>query len=556
MAAVSTNDLKNGMSLNLPEGLFQVVDFQHVKPGKGGAFVRTTLRTLRNGAVIGPHVPGRREARAGDHRQAGDAVPLPRRRATSCSWTTRATTSSTCRPTSLGDAASYIVDGSTVVLQMYGDEIVGSDLPAAVELTVTETEPGVQGDRVSGRPQAGHARDRARRAGAAVREPRRPHQGRHPLGRVHHPRLMVSLATERRAARERALGLLYEAEAKGVDGAARPGRAAGPGRRLRRRRWCWRSTSTGPGSTGCSSASPRGGRSQRMAALDRAALRMGTAELLARADVPTGGGAGRDRRPRLPVLHRRLRPLRQRPPGPRRPRGPPGRRDGDAVTDPAGASPTTTPPAAGCGPARGRGDHRPRRRHPALGRRRTTRRPRSTLGLPVGTIAAVGVRRGPPGPGDGRAPPVRWSGARRSATAVAGAHGGRRRARWPRPGRGRVGHRPRAWSTWWPRSARDGARGAALQRHHPPARRPRALRDRGCVRRRGRLGRPRRGQAARGRVRGGRRRASASPLERCFFVDDTAGHVEAARALGHAGRGVHRRRGRCADAARRARAPA
>jgi elongation factor P len=53
-------------------------------------------------------------------------------------------------PTALADAASYIVDGSTVTLQMYGDEIVGSDLPAAVELTIAETEPGVQGDRVSG----------------------------------------------------------------------------------------------------------------------------------------------------------------------------------------------------------------------------------------------------------------------------------------------------------------------------------------------------------------------------------------------------------------------
>ena len=49
MAAVSTNDLKRGMSLDLPDGLFQVVDFQHVKPGKGGAFVRTTLRNMRNG---------------------------------------------------------------------------------------------------------------------------------------------------------------------------------------------------------------------------------------------------------------------------------------------------------------------------------------------------------------------------------------------------------------------------------------------------------------------------------------------------------------------------
>src|SRR5438067_4870348 len=49
---VSTNDLKNGMSLDLPEGLFSVVEFQHVKPGKGGAFVRTKLKNVRTGAVL------------------------------------------------------------------------------------------------------------------------------------------------------------------------------------------------------------------------------------------------------------------------------------------------------------------------------------------------------------------------------------------------------------------------------------------------------------------------------------------------------------------------
>ena len=50
--AITTNDLKNGMSLNLPEGLYQVVEFQHVKPGKGGAFVRTTLRNVRTGGQL------------------------------------------------------------------------------------------------------------------------------------------------------------------------------------------------------------------------------------------------------------------------------------------------------------------------------------------------------------------------------------------------------------------------------------------------------------------------------------------------------------------------
>jgi len=50
----------------------------------------------------------------------------------------------------LGDAGNYLIEGASVVLQMHGDEIVGSELPAAVELTVAETEPGIQGDRVSG----------------------------------------------------------------------------------------------------------------------------------------------------------------------------------------------------------------------------------------------------------------------------------------------------------------------------------------------------------------------------------------------------------------------
>src|SRR5436305_13311433 len=52
MAQVSTNDLKNGMALDLPEGLVTVVEFQHVKPGKGGTFVRTKLKNVRTGAVI------------------------------------------------------------------------------------------------------------------------------------------------------------------------------------------------------------------------------------------------------------------------------------------------------------------------------------------------------------------------------------------------------------------------------------------------------------------------------------------------------------------------
>jgi elongation factor P len=149
MPAVSTNDLKKGMSLDLTEGLFQVVDFQHVKPGKGGAFVRTTLRNMRNGAQadrtfradekLEQAIIDKREMQF-LYRDGDDYVFMDNESYDQLHVT----------PTALAGASSYIVDGSTVTLQMYGDEIVGSDLPAAVELSVADTEPGVQGDRVSG----------------------------------------------------------------------------------------------------------------------------------------------------------------------------------------------------------------------------------------------------------------------------------------------------------------------------------------------------------------------------------------------------------------------
>jgi elongation factor P len=147
--AINTSDLKNGMSLDLSDGLFQVVEFQHVKPGKGGAFVRTTLKNLRNGAVVD------RTFRAGEkleqamidkremqflYRDGEDFVFMDNESYEQLH----------VGPAALGAASSYIVDGSSVVLQMYGTEIVGTELPAAVELTVSDTEPGVQGDRVSG----------------------------------------------------------------------------------------------------------------------------------------------------------------------------------------------------------------------------------------------------------------------------------------------------------------------------------------------------------------------------------------------------------------------
>ncbi|HEU5151643.1 MAG TPA: elongation factor P [Iamia sp.] len=147
--ATTTNDLKNGMVLDLDGKLVQVVEFQHVKPGKGPAFVRTKIRNVRTGAVV------EKTFRAGEkvervnidnremqylYRDGDDYVFMDNE-----TYEQRHVASA-----ALGDTASFLVDGMAVQLRLHGDEIVGSELPASVELTVTQTEPGIQGDRVSG----------------------------------------------------------------------------------------------------------------------------------------------------------------------------------------------------------------------------------------------------------------------------------------------------------------------------------------------------------------------------------------------------------------------
>jgi elongation factor P len=137
------------MSLDLPEGLFSVVEFQHVKPGKGGAFVRTKLKNVRSGAVI------ERTYRADEKLEQAiidkrDMQFLYRDGTDYVFMDTTSYEQLQVPPDALGEAPNYLKEGDAANVQMYNSEIVGVELPAAVELTVTETEPGMQGDRVSG----------------------------------------------------------------------------------------------------------------------------------------------------------------------------------------------------------------------------------------------------------------------------------------------------------------------------------------------------------------------------------------------------------------------
>jgi elongation factor P len=145
---ISTNDFKNGMTIELDADLFTVVEFQHVKPGKGGAFVRTKLRNVRVGTTV------ERTFRA-DEKVEQAVIDKREMQYLYAEGTDRVFMDNASydqlhvSPDSLGEAAGYLIEGSSVVLQMYKDEIVGVDLPAAVELNVTHTEPGLQGDRSS-----------------------------------------------------------------------------------------------------------------------------------------------------------------------------------------------------------------------------------------------------------------------------------------------------------------------------------------------------------------------------------------------------------------------
>jgi elongation factor P len=137
------------MTLNIDGNLMNVVDFQHVKPGKGGAFVRTKLKNVRTGRVLD------RTFRADEpvevaHLEKRQMQYLYRDESGYHFMDTETYEQLAVGDDAIGDAASYLLEGSTPYVTTYEGAAIGLELPASVELQVTETEPGVKGDRVSG----------------------------------------------------------------------------------------------------------------------------------------------------------------------------------------------------------------------------------------------------------------------------------------------------------------------------------------------------------------------------------------------------------------------
>ena len=146
MPQISVNDLKNGITLELDNGLFQVVEFQHVKPGKGGAFVRTKIRNVRNGAVIDKTFnAGIKVEQAIVDRQ--DMQFLYKDGDDYVFMNTSTYDQMNVPNAALGEAADYLTEQMVAQIAQYQGEIIGVEIPASVELTIAQTEPGVHRHR-------------------------------------------------------------------------------------------------------------------------------------------------------------------------------------------------------------------------------------------------------------------------------------------------------------------------------------------------------------------------------------------------------------------------
>ena len=145
----TTNDLKNGLVLNLDGQLWTVVEFQHVKPGKGGAFVRTKLKNVLSGKVVDKtfNAGVKVDTANVDKRTMqylyhdGDAFVF---------MDSSSYDQIPVQETVVGDAKNYLLENQEAVVALHDGNPLYVELPTSVELTITFTEPGLQGDRSTG----------------------------------------------------------------------------------------------------------------------------------------------------------------------------------------------------------------------------------------------------------------------------------------------------------------------------------------------------------------------------------------------------------------------
>ncbi|GAA1630302.1 elongation factor P [Georgenia ruanii] len=144
----STNDLKNGMVLNIDGQLWSVVEFQHVKPGKGPAFVRTKLKNVLSGKTVDRtfNAGVKVETATVDRRD----MQYLYKDGTDFVFMDSSTYEQLPIPAeTVGDAANFLLENQEAVVAMHEGRVLSVELPASVVLEITYTEPGLQGDRSS-----------------------------------------------------------------------------------------------------------------------------------------------------------------------------------------------------------------------------------------------------------------------------------------------------------------------------------------------------------------------------------------------------------------------
>jgi elongation factor P len=146
---ISTNEFKNGTHIEIDGKIWKVLEFQHVKPGKGGAFVRTKLRRIEDGSVIDKTFragekfrPVRTESRKMQFLyDSGDAAVF---------MDSRDYEQIEIPTASLGDSMQWVLPNSDVEILFVDEQASDVQVPSAIEMKVTQTDPGLKGDTASG----------------------------------------------------------------------------------------------------------------------------------------------------------------------------------------------------------------------------------------------------------------------------------------------------------------------------------------------------------------------------------------------------------------------
>jgi len=146
---ISVNDFRTGLTIEVDNGLWQVIDFQHVKPGKGAAFVRSKLRNLRNGNIQEKTFrAGEKVSRA--HIEHKTMQYLYASGDTHTFMDTDTYDQLELQTAQIEYELKFLKENMEISVMTFGGETLGVDLPNNVELKVVETEPGIKGDTASG----------------------------------------------------------------------------------------------------------------------------------------------------------------------------------------------------------------------------------------------------------------------------------------------------------------------------------------------------------------------------------------------------------------------